>query len=63
MTTKRTPDGAVLYVSASDPESFEWLKDNLVRSGMRETKCTVCGCRMLTREADDRCPPCREAAN
>lgn len=36
--------------------------DALVASGMRETNCRACGCKLFTRGDDDRCPPCRDAA-
>lgn len=35
--------------------------EGLLASGMRETKCTGCGCELYTRGDDDRCPPCRAA--
>jgi hypothetical protein len=38
-----------------DPEIIK----NLVASGMRETKCTECGCFLITRNPIDICPPCR----
>lgn len=31
-----------------------------IAAGMRETKCEQCGCYLLTRGDDNRCPPCRE---
>lgn len=51
-----------LVVQAPEAEEMERLKQGLIQSGMRETTCQVCGCWMLTRGTDERCPPCRKAA-
>lgn len=40
-------------------ELHQQLIDGMLASGMRETKCTACGCQLYTRGDDDRCPPCR----
>lgn len=61
--TKPKVDGTILYVAEPEPDALQRLTKALVDLGARETKCSVCGCWLLTREADDLCPPCREVAN
>ena len=39
------------------PEVF---RQAAVKNGMRETRCQVCDCHLLTRGDEDICPPCRE---
>ena len=56
------PKGTTLLVDA-DPEQLRDLTAKLVAHGMRETTCRMCGCWLLTRGDDDRCPPCRGKAS
>ena len=55
--------GVIFFIQKPNRDHIEQLKTMLIDSGMRETHCSVCGCLLLTREDDTRCPPCRMLAN
>lgn len=45
-------------LNANSTEGKAFL-DACIKSGMRKTVCYLCGCLLLTRGNDNRCPPCR----
>lgn len=52
-----------VVVEPMEPADLDKFKKGAIASGLRETTCSVCGCWMLTRGNDDRCPPHRTNSN
>jgi rubrerythrin len=50
----------LLVLSDLDEQTKETFLAGCIKSGMRETRCEVCGCYLVTRNEQDVCPPCRK---